>query len=81
MGILHDNVQFKATSVVCTASDLIVMFEDGRKLSTPLAWYPRLEKAKEKELSHYEINAYGIHWPEIDEDLSFEGMFNGRKAY
>ena len=53
-----------------------VHLSDGRILSVPLAWYPRLAGAKTKQLKHFEISpgGYGIHWPDLDEDLSVYGF-------
>lgn len=49
---------------------------DGRQLSVPLAWYPKLASASLKVLRHFEISpgGYGIHWPDLDEDLSVQGF-------
>ena len=53
-----------------------VSLSDGRIISIPLAWYPRLAAAKPKQLKRYEISpsGYGIHWPDLDEDLSVYGF-------
>lgn len=53
-----------------------VVLSDGRILSVPLAWYPRLAKAKSAQLKKFEISpsGYGVHWPAIDEDLSVQGF-------
>jgi len=53
---------------------------DGRKIATPLAWYPRLQRASTAERARFEIMPMGIHWPDIDEDLSIAGMLKGRRA-
>lgn len=64
-----------------TAS-LIVDLMDGRSISAPLAWYPRLLHASTEQREHWEKAGagYGIHWPEIDEDLSTEGLLRGAPA-
>ena len=56
-----------------------VSLSDGRILIIPLAWYPRLLSAKKKQRNHFEISpsGYGIHWPDIDEDLSVYGFLFG----
>lgn len=58
---------------------LIVELMDGRTISAPLAWYPRLLNATPDQRSHSEKcgGGYGIHWPDIDEDLSTEGLLRG----
>jgi hypothetical protein len=55
----------KPRAVEFTTTELVVTLADGRKIVTPLAWYPRL---------------LGIHWPLIDEDLSIAGMLKGQRA-
>jgi hypothetical protein len=70
----------QATSVDITGTELIVTLADGRKIATPLAWYPRLRRATPEERSNYEIMPLGIHWPDLDEDLSIAGMLQGRRA-
>lgn len=59
----------------CLSVDLI----DGRTIIVPLAWYPRLLHANPKERDNWKIagGGYGIHWPDIDEDLSTEGLLRG----
>jgi Protein of unknown function (DUF2442) len=58
---------------------LIVDLMDGRTISAPLAWYPRLMQAGTAERSHWERcgGGFGIHWPDLDEDLSTEGLLRG----
>ena len=70
-----DNVRF-------TDERLEVALKDGRRISVPLAWYPRLAAASQEDLSVWEVCAagHGIHWPRIDEDLSVEGLLLGRRA-
>ena len=61
---------------------LIVDLMDGRTIAVPLAWYPLLLNATVEERSNWEIAGagYGIHWPQIDEDLSVEGLLRGAPA-
>lgn len=51
---------------------------DGRTLGVPLAWFPRLLAATRPQLEQYELSAHGIHWDELDEDLSVDGLLAGR---
>jgi hypothetical protein len=60
------------------ATELVRTLTDGRKIATPLAWYPRLKSASKAERMNYEIMPMGIHWPDLDEDLSIAGMLKGR---
>ncbi|MGH7102495.1 MAG: DUF2442 domain-containing protein [Acetobacteraceae bacterium] len=72
----------RARSVVVTDEELSVALMDGRTISVPLAWYPRLAEATAEQCSHWEIagGGLGIHWPDIDEDLSTEGLLRGAPA-
>ena len=67
-------------AVEFAASELIVTLMDGRRIATPLDWYPRLKSASVADRANYEIMPIGIHWPAIDEDLSIAGMLKGRRA-
>jgi hypothetical protein len=61
---------------------LIVELLDGRRISTPLAWYPRLAGATLQQLEKWEIigDGDGLHWEQFDEDLSVDGMLRGFPA-
>lgn len=59
---------------------LVVELADGRIISTPLDWYPLLEKASPQQRNNIELLETGLHWPDLDEDLSIEGMLAGRQA-
>jgi hypothetical protein len=69
-------------NVTVTDDELAVALMDGRTISVPLAWYPRLLNATPGQREKWEIAGagYGIHWPDIDEDLSVEGLLLGRPA-
>ena len=69
----------EARKVEFTKSELVVTLADGRKIATPLEWYPRLKDASSKQGANFEIMPMGIHWPELDEDLSIAGMLKGRR--
>lgn len=62
--------------------ELSVRLMDGRTISVPLAWYPRLLHASPAQRKNWQVagGGYGIHWPEIDEDLSTEGLLRGAPA-
>ena len=70
----------RARAVEFTASELVVTLRDGRKIATPLDWYPRLQRASATQRANYEIMPMGIHWPDVDEDLSIAGMLKGQRA-
>ena len=67
-------------SVAFTADELVVTLADGRRIATPLAWYPRLKNATAAAREHLELMPLGLHWPELDEDLGIAGMLQGRRA-
>jgi uncharacterized protein DUF2442 len=77
-----DEKTLQILEVTCTESDLVVSLRDGRKIVTPLWWYPRLRNARPEQRAHWELAGAGrgIHWPDVDEDLSLEGMLRGAKA-
>lgn len=62
--------------------DLSVSLRDGRVISVPLTWYPRLLSATPPQRNNWKIagGGYGIHWPDVDEDLSAEGLLRGAPA-
>jgi hypothetical protein len=64
----------------CDMTHLHVRLADGREVSTPLWWYPRLAGATPAARSTIELMPMGIHWPEIDEDISIASMLRGQKA-
>jgi hypothetical protein len=76
------HIQARVADVSCDAERLNVTLEDGRTISVPLRWYPRLASATADQRSRWEVAGagFGIHWPEVDEDLSVEGLLLGRAA-
>ncbi|MCF8322646.1 MAG: DUF2442 domain-containing protein [Flavobacterium sp.] len=76
MSSLVINKSKKAINVVFSDSKMIVFLEDGRELSIPLEWFPRLRNATVKQLKKWRFigNGEGIHWDEIDEDVSVENL-------
>lgn len=72
----------RVRSVAVTDEELSVALMDGRTISVPLAWYPRLAEATAEQRSHWEIagGGSGIHRPDSDEDLSTEGLLCGAPA-
>ncbi len=73
-----------ARIVDVTVSDdsLSVDLEDGRSVTVPIGWYPRLAYATPAERANFEISGagYGIHWPDLDEDIGVEGLLIGKKS-
>jgi hypothetical protein len=72
----------KIKAVRIDEDTLTVDLVDGRTLSTPLAWYPRLLHATAEQRNNFVISGagFGIHWPDVDEDLSVQGMLAGAAA-
>lgn len=63
----------------CDPTQLHVRLADGREVITPLWWYPRLLSASPAERNNIELMLDGVHWPDVDEDLSVRGMLRGWK--
>jgi hypothetical protein len=70
------------TAVNFSEDSMIVQLDDGRALSVPLAWYPRLLHGTQQEREKFELigDGEGIHWPGLDEDISVEGLLAGRRS-
>jgi hypothetical protein len=64
-------------AVQVTESQLVVTLADGRVITTPLAWYPPLLNATSEQRRNFVLGSIGIHWPDLDEDLSVAGMLAG----
>ena len=82
MGILALAADERVTDVKFTKETLSVGLRDGRTITVPLAWYPRLLNATTSQRKNWRVagGGYGIHWPDIDEDLSTEGLLRGAPA-
>ena len=72
----------EALNVSLTDDTLNVDLSDGRSISAPIAWYPRLLHSTEQERSNWRLigRGQGIHWEDIDEDISVEGLIAGRPS-
>jgi hypothetical protein len=72
----------RVKDVNVTEDTLSVDLMDGRTVSVPLAWFPRLLHATPKQRKNWKISGsgYGIHWPDVDEDISTEGLLRGAPA-
>ena len=68
----------KAARVRFDDDNIWVELSDGRTLGVPLEWFPRLLDASREQLEHYELSPYGLHWEELDEDISIAGLLAGR---
>ena len=65
-----------ALDVTITGSELQIVLSDGRQLSAPLAWFPRLRDATPEQQRHWEPigRGHGMHWPDLDEDISVRAL-------
>jgi hypothetical protein len=72
----------RARHVAISGETLIVDLSDGRSISIPLAWYPRLLNGSPKERQNWRLvgNNEGINWPDLDEDISVENLVNGKRS-
>ena len=82
MGILALAADERVAGVEFTSDSLVVSLMDGRRISVPLVWYPRLFAATEAQRKNWKLSGggYGIHWPDLDEDLSTVGLLRGSPA-
>jgi hypothetical protein len=80
MSILEIKIEPLATDVSFTRDSLSVILADGREVSAPLAWFPRLLNATPEQRAHWRLigSGIGIHWPDVDEDISVESLLATR---
>ena len=75
---IHERIP--VVSVWCSDSHLNIQLEDGREAAVPLWHYPRLLRGTPVQRENFKLTVFGIHWPDLDEDLSIRGILEGRKA-
>jgi hypothetical protein len=82
MNASHPKPGERVRDVHFTDDTMAVDLADGRTIIVPLVWYPRLLNASNEQRSRWEVAGagYGIHWPDLDEDLSTEGLLRGAPA-
>lgn len=82
MGILALAADERVKQVHFTEDTMGVDLMDGRTITVPLVWFPRLQKATPEQRANWKPcgGGYGIHWPDIDEDISTEGLLRGSPA-
>jgi hypothetical protein len=71
-----------AVDVEVSEDTLTVHLADGRSIAVPVIWYPRLADGTPQERAHWELigSGHGIHWPELDEDISVEALLTGQRS-
>ncbi len=82
MSTLEPRIDPRAVQVSVSEDELTVALADGRSVSVPLAWFPRLLHASKQQLLNWRIlgDGEGIHWPDVDEDISVAGLLRGTAA-
>lgn len=82
MSTLITEQEVFAEAVRFSDDSMTVSLDDGRAISVPLAWYPRLLNGRLQEREHYELigDGEGIHWPKLDEDISVAGLLAGKRS-
>jgi uncharacterized protein DUF2442 len=77
-----DTGEARAQQVSVTEHSLVVDLVDGRTVTVPVTWYPRLAHGNQAERAHWRLigEGEGIHWPDLDEDISVEGLLAGRRS-
>lgn len=72
----------RVLSVAVTDDTLSIDLDDGRSVSVPIGWYPRLSYCTAAERANFQISSagYGIHWPDLDEDIGVEGLLLGKRS-
>ncbi|MGH7184117.1 MAG: DUF2442 domain-containing protein [Nitrospiraceae bacterium] len=76
-------VEPRVMSIKVTDDEILAHLVDGRTISVPLVWSWRLSEATQEQRQHFEIlgDGQGVHWPELDEDISVEGMLQGSPSH
>ena len=77
---LPDDKRLSPAAAWCTRTHLEVELKSGTRLSSPIDWYPRLFAASPVQRSKVELSPYGLHWPEVDEDISIKNMLFGTRG-
>ncbi len=77
-----DSSALKATEIRVTDDTLVMDLADGRSVSAPLVWFPRLANGTQPERNNYRLigGGEGVHWPDLDEDISVENVLAGRAS-
>jgi len=67
----------RPVAVAFDSGNVIVTLADGRRISNPLEWFPWLERASTEQRNNFELDAFSVYWPDLDEGLDIEGMLRG----
>jgi hypothetical protein len=77
VSVSDDRFMVRAMKVVVSDDSLVVDLEDGRTIIAPIVWFPRLVHGTPVERNNVEIGAFGVHWPDLDEDISIKSLVLG----
>lgn len=77
---LVDDKKVEPIGVEVTATALTVELSDGRTISAPTEWFPRLAHGTPKEWANFQLSYGGVHWPDLNEDISIEALLRGEKS-
>lgn len=77
-GATHSD-ELAIANIHCDAERLVADLSDGRRISVPLSWYPRLAHANPEQRANWKLvgRGYGVHWPDVDEDVSLDMLIRG----
>lgn len=80
MNTLAIEIEPLAIEVNCTNDNLQIVLADGREISAPLIWFPRLQQANEKSRKNWRLigGGIGVHWEDVDEDISVESLLRSK---
>ena len=77
---VEDELEVRASTVAVTDDAITVELADGRSISVPIDWYPRLKHATAEERANYEVDDYGVVWPDVEADFSIRGLLLGHRS-
>jgi hypothetical protein len=82
MSSSHADLDLRAVALEVTSEDLVIDLTDGRRLLVPISWFPRLARATPDQRRNWCFigGGMGFHWPDVDEDLSVQGLLRGCPA-
>ena len=78
--VAEADLDVRATGVRVSDDEIAVDLEDGRTITVPTLWYPRLQHATAAERANYELTGFGVSWPDVDADFSVRGLLLGRQS-
>jgi hypothetical protein len=82
LSVMQSLIPARISQVTVTDDTLSVDLDDGRTIAAPIGWFPRLAHGTPVERANFQISGagYGLHWPDLDEDIGVEGLLLGKKS-